>query len=140
MGYFNKFYDNSIETITNNIFNKTKYGNLKVIFPSGKIKYFKGDNQDIKADIKLNNYLMIIKLMKKGALGFAESYMDGDFSTSNLAGLLYFAHKNEQVYIHSKGGKFIYKFINRLFHYLNNNSKSKSKENISYHYDLGNNF
>ena len=135
-----KIFNNSAEKLLHSFFGKVQYGQLDVIFPSGKKKEFLGNEQGIKANIQLNNFLLLKKLFNKGSLGFAESYMDGDFSTSNLAGLLYFAHKNEQVYIHSKGGKFIYKFINRLFHYLNNNSKSKSKENISYHYDLGNNF
>ena len=57
--------------------------------------YFKGSNQGINADIKLNNFLLIGKLLQKGTVGFAESYMDGDFSTHDLKNLLIFAEQNE---------------------------------------------
>ena len=79
-GFFNK----SAEKIANNFFNKIKYGNLKVFFPSGKVKTYYGNTQGVNVDIKLNNFLIVSKLLRKGSIGFAESYMDEDFSTSNL--------------------------------------------------------
>ena len=34
----------------------------------------------------------------------------------------------------------MYIALSKIKHYLNNNSKSQSKKNIKYHYDLGNKF
>ena len=45
---------------------------------------FIGEKSGYEADIKLNNYKLFSKLLRKGSTGFAESYMDGDFNTSNL--------------------------------------------------------
>jgi len=140
MTKLNKILNKPLEKISKKIFHKTKYGNLKVIFPSERIEYFNSDNKNFNADIKINNFSMISKLMKKGSVGFAESYMDGDFSTNNLTNLLFLAEKNINNYYDYKRGKFIYKFIPKLLHYIKKNTRSGSKQNISYHYDLGNKF
>ena len=133
-------YSQSFEKIVDNFFRKVEYGNIKISFPSNKILNFNGNNQGIYADIKLNNFFVFRKIVQKGAVGFAESYMDGDFSTSNLTNLLIFAEQNESFVIDHKQGKWFYKISNTINHFLNQNTKSKSQKNISYHYDLGNKF
>ncbi len=140
MQNLNNFFNNYTEKATNQFFKRIKFGTLKVFFPSGKIVYFKAKNLGIKADIKLNNFLMVGKLLRKGEVGFAESYMNGDFSTSNLKNLLIFAKQNQSSYIYNKQLKWFYKLISKMNNYLNQNTKSKSQKNISYHYDLGNKF
>ena len=140
MQNINNFFHHSVEKVTARFFKRIKNGNLKVSFPSGKIVYFKGSNQGVNADIKLNNFLLIKKLLRKGVVGLAESYMDGDFSTYNLKNLLIFAQQNESFYLDRKQGRWLYKLLGKINHYLNQNTKSKSQKNISYHYDLGNKF
>ena len=133
-------YSQSFEKIVDNFFRKVEYGNIKISFPSNKILNFNGNNQGIYADIKLNNFFVFRKIFQKGAVGFAESYMDGDFSTSNLTNLLIFAKQNESFVIDHKQGKWFYTILNTINNFLNQNTKSKSQKNISYHYDLGNKF
>ena len=135
-GFFNK----SAEKIANNFFNKIKYGNLKVFFPSGKVKTYYGNKQGVNVDIKLNNFLIVSKLLRKGSIGFAESYMDEDYSTSNLKNLLIFARQNEPHYINNKHGKWMYKLLIKINNFFNQNTKQRSKKHISHHYDLGNKF
>tara|TARA_Y100000590_G_scaffold470003_1_gene661229 strand:+ start:3384 stop:4574 length:1191 start_codon:yes stop_codon:yes gene_type:complete len=132
-------YLNFIENIFDKIFQKTKIGILKVTFPSKKIKYF-GNNSDINADLIIKNYKFLFKLLTKGSVGFAESYIEGDFETENLTSLLVFARKNESSFINLRKSKYIFKLITKMIHHYNGNTKSKSKRNISYHYDLGNKF
>ena len=55
----NKFFHQSFEKVAEKFFRKIQYGNLRVSFPSGEIFCFKGKNQGINADIKLNNFLII---------------------------------------------------------------------------------
>ena len=129
-----------IEKIANNIFSKIEYGNINVVFPSGKKIKFKGKYSGINAYISLKNFSMIIKLLRKGAIGFAESYMDNDFTTDNLKDLLIFAEQNKPSFLKYSKGKLLYKIIYKIAHYLNENTKVKSQKNISHHYDLGNDF
>ena len=129
-----------IEKIANNIFSKIEYGNINVVFPSGKKIKFKGKYSGINAYISLKNFSMIIKLLRKGAIGFAESYMDNDFTTDNLKDLLIFAEQNKPSFLKYSKGKLLYKIIYKIAHYFNENTKIKSQKNISHHYDLGNDF
>ena len=106
-----KIFNNSAEKLLHSFFGKVQYGQLDVIFPSGKKKEFLGNEQGIKANIQLNNFLLLKKLFNKGSLGFAESYMDGDFSTNNLKNLLFFARKNEPHFIKYNKGKWLYRIL-----------------------------
>ena len=121
MQNINNFFHHSVEKITDKFFKRIKYGNLKVVFPSGKIVHFQGSNQGVNADIKLNNFQLIGKLLRKGDVGFAESYMDGDFSTYDLKNLLIFAEQNKSFYIDNTQGKWFYKFLVKINNYLNQN-------------------
>ena len=134
--YFN-FY---LQKIANNFLNKIEYGSIHVRYPSQKIIEYNSQKPGYIAHINLNNFKLFLKLFKKGSVGFAESYMDGDFESSNLLNLLLFANQNEASFLKKKKARLIYDYFIKLKHYLNENTKLKSKENIRYHYDLGNNF
>ena len=134
------FFAISLENFVNKIFNQTQYGSLLVHFPSGQLKIYKGNKEGVSADIKFNNFLVVSKFLKKGTVGFAESYMDEDFTTTNLKNLLIFTEINKSGYLDFQKGNWFYRFVSKAGHYLNQNTISKSKKNISYHYDLGNNF
>ena len=94
MNYLNNVLNLSIEKFAINFFNKTTFGNLFVEFPSKNVLIFKGKKEGINADIKLKNFLLLKKIVTKGPLGFAESYMDGDFCSSDLTNLLFLSFKN----------------------------------------------
>ena len=91
-----------LEVISQKFLSKIKYGELSVKFPTGRTKTFTGINNDYKADLTINNYKFISKILKRKSVGFAESYMDGDFETSNLSNLLFLAHQNESVFLKDK--------------------------------------
>ena len=140
MHILNSFINRNIEAFCKIFFQKIKHGNINVILPSGKSIYFKGNEIGVDADIKLYNYSFINKIIDKGSIGFAESYIDNDFSTSNLSNLLILAKNNEKEYLNLLKGKWLYSFVRKFKHHLNQNTKSRSKKNIKYHYDLGNKF
>ena len=139
MKSINQYFDHSMKKISYNFLIKLRKGKLSVIYPDGVKNFFTADLSGHEADIKLNNYKLFSKVIRKGAIGFAESYMDGDFETNNLSKLMLFGHDNESYFLDNKKNLIINYYI-RFKHYLNENTKSKSKKNIEYHYDLGNNF
>ena len=139
MKSINQYLDHSMKKISDNFLTKLNKGKLSVIYPDGFQKFFVADSIGYEVDIKLNNYKLFSKVLRKGAVGFAESYMDGDFETRNLSKLLLFGYDNENYFLDNKKNLIISYYI-RFKHYLNENTKSKSKKNIEYHYDLGNNF
>jgi len=140
MNFVNSKFKHSFEVVVQKFLSKLKYGELLVKFPSGTVKRFKGINGDQKADLIINNYKFVSKILKRKSVGFAESYMDGDFSSSNLTNLLLLAFRNENCFLENLRSNIFFNIFSKFKHFLNENTKSQSKKNIEYHYDLGNNF
>ncbi len=140
MKFFKNNFDKTLEKLLNSFLSKIKYGNLEVHFPSGEKKNFSGINNGSSATIYIHNYNFLSYILKKGAVGYAEAYMKGYYSTPNLTNLLMLSHKNEEFFLKNIKSNIFYHTISKIRHVLNDNSKSQSKKNIKYHYDLGNKF
>jgi cyclopropane-fatty-acyl-phospholipid synthase len=94
-------------------------------------------------DIIVRNPIMFQKIIRKGEFGLAESYIDGDWDSSNLEKIFLELNLKHDYLINAIKKQLIYflfsqiKFI--LINFKSNNTISSSKKNISYHYDIGNN-
>ena len=140
MNFFKNNLDKTLEKLVKNFLSKIKYGNLEVVFPSGEMKIYSGINNGLKASIHIHNYNFLSYIFKRGSVGYAEAYMNGLYSTSNLTNLLMLSHKNENFFLDNINSNLFYLTLSKIKHFLNDNSKSQSKKNIKYHYDLGNKF
>jgi cyclopropane-fatty-acyl-phospholipid synthase len=75
-----------------------------------------------------------------GDMGLAESYLNGEWDTSNLTQLMLLGDINEKALGDTVTPLKAVRLIERLRHKRRNNSKQGSKRNIAAHYDLGNEF
>ena len=75
-----------------------------------------------------------------GDVGFAEAYIDGDWTSPDLTALIELAAENGTRFDKAIGGMWAMRAFNRLRHLLQPNSKGGSRRNIAFHYDLGNAF
>ena len=85
--------------------NKIKNGYLEITTYEGEILKFGNPDQSLKANIKIKNPNFNYNLIRGGSIGFAESYMRGEFETDNLSDLIELTARNIQV---------IYKFSGLL--------------------------
>ena len=116
-------------------------GRLQVTMPSGLSSVIGAEGeQGIDAEIIVNNYGMIRKSVRRGALGFAESYMAGDFDTDRLSDVFEFYMDNEEALLSSFRRFFRSTKLDKIFHADRQNTRTGSRENIAAHYDLGNDF
>tara|TARA_B100000963_G_scaffold256682_1_gene225185 strand:+ start:2023 stop:3201 length:1179 start_codon:yes stop_codon:yes gene_type:complete len=127
------------DKIVFNILNNIKYGYLKLINHNGNHYKFGNPNDSLKANIKIKNPNFTFNLIKGGSVGFAESYMKNDFETNNLSNLIEITARNIKQ-IHKFSGLLDFPFLNFVKNIFIRNTKNRSKENISKHYDLGNEF
>lgn len=119
---------------------RIEYGHITIILPSaGRIEH-RGARPGRSATLVLHRWRALWRLVTEGDLGFAEAYIDGDWSSPDLAALLEFAACNIAQLDRKICGFFPVRTMNRLLHLLRANSKSGSRKNISFHYDLGNDF
>ena len=115
-----------------------KHGQLNLTNFDGK-KYYFGDNKNLVVNLKINKPNFTFNIIQKGSVGLAEAYMRGDFETNNLSDLIELTAKNINI-IYKFSGLLAFPNINFIKNFLQKNTKKKSKENISKHYDLGNEF
>ena len=116
-----------------------KHGNLKITNHDGKEYIFGNGNERLNADLKINKPGLTFKIIKNGSVGLAEAYMDNYFETNNLTNLIELAAKNIKI-VHKFSGSFDLSIFNKIKGLFIKNNKSRSKENIRKHYDLGNEF
>ena len=116
-----------------------KYGSIELINYDNKKYFFGSFKEELKVKIKVNKPGLTYQIIKSGSIGMAESYMRGDFETDNLTNLIELTAKNIKL-IYKFSGLLDFPIINNIKSIFIKNNKSKSKENIAKHYDLGNEF
>jgi len=76
-----------------------------------------------------------------GALGSAESYLEGEWDSDDLTDLFCVLLRNEQALQSFRSPMFsVSGLVSRFEHFRNRNSRHGSRRNIHEHYDLGNAF
>jgi len=113
----------------------------KLIVHMDNETYICGQDDSIIATLNIHKpFKMAWRCIAKGDLGFAEAYLEGDFSSDDLTKLLKLFLKNRNHLGKTYGGKSLLRITANLYHKLRKNSLKGSRKNIQYHYDLGNDF
>ena len=116
-----------------------KHGQLKLINYDGKKYQFGESSENLNVELKVNKPGLTYTIINKGSIGLAEAYMRGDFETNNLSDLIELTAKNIRI-VYRFSGLLDFSYVNSIKRVFKKNTKEKSKENISKHYDLGNEF
>ena len=122
------------------VLSQAKYGSIEVFYRNELVFSHNGRFEGPKALVTLVNKKCLDDFFLKGDLGWAESYIEKNWESSNLSDFLEWGAKNFHEFSKYIRGKWFIILYLRMKHYLNNNSRSGSKKNISFHYDLGNSF
>jgi cyclopropane-fatty-acyl-phospholipid synthase len=115
-------------------------GSAELILPCGSRRVFKGPDEGAHATLRLHNFGVFWKSLRRGTVGFGESYIDGDFETPDLADLFRFFLDNKPDLTEAGRGWFKVRRRDKRFHKRRQNSVAGAKRNIVDHYDLGNDF
>lgn len=133
------------EALVIRIFSRMKKGRLVFTLPDGEELCF-GDGDGIVANMNIQNVNFFKRCVLYGDIGFAESYIAGEWNTSSIHQVVSWFILNMDTNPAITGTRVVasftnlFKSVNRLYHHLRENNLKGSKENISEHYDLGNNF
>jgi cyclopropane-fatty-acyl-phospholipid synthase len=118
---------------------KLQHGRLHLRLPDGSESVY-GHSDQPSASLVVHDWGVFAAAMRSGDIGFAESFIAGEWETPDLCALLrvFIANRNaleNVIYGHWWG-----QLAHRLRHWLNRNTRSNSRKNIHAHYDLGNAF
>ena len=116
-----------------------EYGYLEITKYSGETLKFGNSSSSLKAVLKIKKPNFTFNLIKGGSIGFAESYMRHEFETNNLSNLIEITARNIKI-IYKFSGLLDFPLVNYFKNIFVKNTRERSRENISKHYDLGNDF
>lgn len=130
-----------------NSFAKLKSGRLEVLLPDGGCGVYGGLGSGPSAFIEVHEENFFRRCVLHGPIGFAESYMAGEWTTPDLVKVIawFILNSDEAEALQTRtrrgtGAFNLLNFANRLFHLRRPNSLRMSRENIREHYDLSNDF
>jgi cyclopropane-fatty-acyl-phospholipid synthase len=116
-------------------------GRLDFVLPDGRRFRVEGREPGIAAEIRVVNPDLFSRLVREGDLGFCDAYLDGWWTTPDLQAFLDLIQRPANDRVNSGyPGLGLLRAYERLRFWLQSNSKTQAKKNISYHYDLGNEF
>ncbi len=118
-----------------------KVGTLDVQLPDGRQAHFgSGAAGEPHAAVRLHNWQLCSAVLRSGDIGFAESFIAGDWAANNMVALLQLIIANREAMDRVVYGTWWGNLLHRCRHLFNRNSRAGSKRNIHAHYDLGNAF
>ncbi|MBQ2261026.1 MAG: class I SAM-dependent methyltransferase [Loktanella sp.] len=117
-----------------------KRGRIDIILPDGRHFRAEGAEPGYVAEVHVHNADIFARTVREGDLGFCEAYMDGWWSTPDLMAFMDLMHDDMEHIYDGFPGQFLVRFYEQMRFWLQNNSKKQARKNISYHYDLGNDF
>jgi cyclopropane-fatty-acyl-phospholipid synthase len=129
-----------LEPLVRRFLARIETGDLTVDLPSGARLAHKGAQPGPQAFLTIHRWRAIWRLILLGDVGFAESYIAGDWTSPNLPAFIELAARNIEPLEAKIEGSFATRLIGRLRHFAHANTRTGSRKNIAFHYDLGNSF
>ena len=118
---------------------RLRVGQLTILLPDGRRRVFGDAGSERRGEIVINDRAAMVRLLIDGETGAGEAYMDGQWSSPDLAALLLLAALNRQE-LSLVGGwwRMPTQALRIAAHRLRRNTVRQARRNISSHYDLSN--
>jgi cyclopropane-fatty-acyl-phospholipid synthase len=114
-------------------------GGLRMQLPDGRTIDF-GQATGPQASIVLHNWQVFGASLRSGDIGFAETFIAGDWQTPDLTALLELLIVNRRPMDDLIFGTWWGRLAYQIRHWMRRNNRKNSSKNIHAHYDLGNAF
>lgn len=115
-------------------------GQLDIRLPDGRVFRTKGVNPGYVAELDIHHPDCFARLLREGDLGFSDAYLEGWWSTPDLQAFMDLIHEGHDTVYDAFPGQMFVRAFERLRFWMNRNHRDQARKNISYHYDLGNEF
>ena len=122
------------------LFSRLQYGHLTVTLPDGTQRVFVGAEPGPKAELTITRMSAVSRILGDGKMGFCEAVMEGEIDSPSMSSLIELAVMHDSMLSKQMTANVWRRVGLRLFHGMRRNSKTGAARNISYHYDLGNEF
>ena len=118
---------------------RISHGHLTVVLPDGSVRTFGPPDAAMRAEIRIDDPEALTRILLGGETGAGEAYMDGLWSSPDLAALLRLAAREREALALARGWfRFPSQLGRTVAHRLRRNTRAGSRRNIAAHYDLSN--
>ncbi|MEM6620358.1 MAG: cyclopropane-fatty-acyl-phospholipid synthase family protein, partial [Pseudomonadota bacterium] len=118
----------------------SRYGAIDIGLSDGRVFRAQGTEAGPHARVDIDHPDCFARLAREGDMGFSDGYLEGWWSSPDLQAFVDFVLANNKEVGHGFPGQGLVQLYERLRHWLRSNTKTQARKNISYHYDLGNEF
>jgi cyclopropane-fatty-acyl-phospholipid synthase len=115
-------------------------GRIDFVMPDGRTFRAEGKQPGHVAEIRIHNPDLFARLIREGDLGFCDAYLDNWWSTPDLQAFMDLIHADNENMYDGFPGQGMVRMFEKFRFWMQRNHKSQARKNISYHYDLGNDF
>jgi len=113
-------------------------GRLQLTLPDGTTLDFGPGGAG--AELAVRDWRAFNRIVYSGDIGFAEGWLEGDWTSSDLPGLLTLLARNRAALDGAVYGSLPGRLVHGILHALRANTRNGARRNIAAHYDLGNAF
>ncbi|MCX2722878.1 SAM-dependent methyltransferase [Roseibium salinum] len=117
-----------------------RHGSLEVTFPDGRTFIVHGQEDGPYGVLDVHDWRFFRMAVQAGDVGVGEAFMAGYWSSPDVTTFLELFCINQESTLDALRGRPLTRVLLSIRHWLNANTRSGSKRNISAHYDLGNAF
>ena len=116
------------------------HGRIDIELPDGRIFRMIGENPGPAAVLQMRHPDLFARLVREGDLGFSDAYLEEWWTTPDLQAFMDLIHRGNDTVYDGFPGIGLVRAYEKLRFWLQRNHKAQARKNISYHYDLGNEF
>ena len=115
-------------------------GRLDIKLPDGRVFRAEGREPGPVAEMHVHNPDLFARLIREGDLGFCDAYLEHWWSSPDLQAFMDLVHRGNDTVYDGFPGQGLVRAFEKLRFWLHRNHRKQARKNISYHYDLGNDF
>lgn len=115
-------------------------GRLDIRLDDGRVFRCEGPKPGPVAELHVHHPDLFARLIREGDLGFCDAYLENWWSTPDLQAFMDLVHLGNDTIYDGFPGMSLVRAYERLRFWLRRNHREQARKNISYHYDLGNDF
>ncbi|PHR20939.1 MAG: SAM-dependent methyltransferase [Sphingopyxis sp.] len=116
------------------------HGTFEGRLPDGTTRVLGGRGDGPSARITLHSWNALLRLVNSGSIGWYRAWEKGEWESPDLVEVFdIFTRNRAGLKDTGRAGGF-FRLIARMRHNRRNNNKLRARQNIQYHYDLGNDF
>lgn len=115
-------------------------GTLESHLPDGSVRILGGRGRGPVAVVHVHSWAALVRLALSGSVGWYRAWDKGEWSSPDPVPMFDLFMRNGESLGNAARSRGPWRWVNRIAHFLNRNSRRGARRNIHAHYDLGNDF